>query len=177
MRYLATLHQRYLLCSSADGLHVLDRRGAHAALLAAQLSEQVAAGEAEAQRLLFPSQLTLEPHQATAAADHAGLLIQLGFECEPFGGSDHIVRRIPVVLRSRDPGATLRSVLDAIARGEHVGLVNTIAADAAVRTGEPFDTSDVAALLRGLDQVASPLWGRFVRDVPITEVARWFQSS
>src|SRR6185503_16654207 len=101
--YLGQLHRTYLVCQAPGELVLIDQHAAHERVAFQRLRDAHGHKTVQAQRLLLPATVELEPSLAAAAADHAALLSTLGFELERFGDRTVAVRALPERLASADP--------------------------------------------------------------------------
>jgi DNA mismatch repair protein MutL len=161
LTYLGQFHRTYLVCQGDDELVVIDQHAAHERITFQRLREAHLKRQVRTQRLLFPLTLELGPQELAAAAAEAESLARLGFELEPFGGSTLAIKVVPQLLVDRDPGQTLRDILEElVGRGAARtaqdcvdDLLSTIACHSVVRAGDVLGPQQARALLDGLDAV------------------------
>jgi DNA mismatch repair protein MutL len=184
--YVGQVARCYLVCQSPRAMHVIDQHAAHERVVYERLRARYSAGRVDAQRLLFPMQVTLDPTLARAATEFTETINRMGFVLEPFGGSDWLVSEVPVLLADRDPCTILKDVLSELgdvghsrqveAHIEH--LLATMACHASVRSGDELGPEEVRDLLRQMDGV--PLRANCPHGRPVIvshgldAIARWF---
>ena len=108
---IGQLHGLYVLCSSPQGLILVDQHAAHERLTYERLKAGLAQGEMPRQGLLTPQTLELTPGEAAWAGEQAGQWARLGLELEPFGGNTWAIRAVPPHLAGGDPRPAVRDLL------------------------------------------------------------------
>jgi DNA mismatch repair protein MutL len=180
----------YILVSGGEDLVLVDQHTAHERVRYEALLERVASRAVESQVLLLPLVTTLPPDLRPVVEAHAGLLLELGFDLEPFGGDALRVRAVPALLGTRDPGAALEAMLrdvlereasDWIVTGARERLAASLACHSAVRAGQPLSRESMAAIVQDLGRTVHPNLcphGRATTvRIPRDEVSRWFGRS
>jgi DNA mismatch repair protein MutL len=180
----------YILVSGGEDLVLVDQHTAHERVRYEALLERAAVRAVESQVLLLPMVLTMPPDLRPVVEASAALLLELGFDIEPFGGDALRVRAVPALLGTRDPGASLLAMLrdmlereatDWIVTGERERLAASLACHSAVRAGQPLSRESMAAIVQDLARTAHPNLcphGRATTvRIPRDEVSRWFGRS
>jgi DNA mismatch repair protein MutL len=180
----------YILVSGGDDLVLVDQHTAHERVRYEALLERVASRAVESQVLLLPMVMTLPPDLRPVAEGNAPLLLDLGFDIEPFGGGSLRVRAVPALLGSRDPGAALEAMLrdllereatDWIVTGARERLAASLACHSAVRAGQALSRESMTAIVQDLGRTEHPNLcphGRATTvRIPRDEVSRWFGRS
>ncbi|MDE8653342.1 DNA mismatch repair endonuclease MutL [Novosphingobium album (ex Liu et al. 2023)] len=151
----------YIVAEAQDGLVIVDQHAAHERLVLERL-KAAGAGEAMArgQALLLPEVVELEETACDALEDKAGELARFGLVVERFGPSAMLVRAVPSVLGTSDPGALVRDIADDLAQNgdalllgerlEHV--LATMACHGSVRAGRALSVAEMNALLREMER-------------------------
>lgn len=160
---LVQLRRTYLMFEHDEGVVLIDQHSAHERVLYERFMRTLDAGEAPAQRLLFPLTLHLGPAEAEAFEEHRALFERLGFEIEGFGGHTLIVRAVPMPHPRFDPERCLRETLDALTgdrvagtAARHERLAATVACKAAIKAGEPLSPGEMRALFLDLARTTLP---------------------
>ena len=125
-------------------------------------SEIVETSDQAAQLELEPLIISLSPGGRQALLGHRTDLERLGFEIEEFGGDTMRVSAYPVVLRSEECEAALRTLaedLEGLDRGSRVEeaikrIAATMACHAAVKANYPLTAEKMAHILDELRQTA-----------------------
>jgi DNA mismatch repair protein MutL len=111
-RILGVIHKLYVLMESRDGLVLMDQHAAHERVLFEQMRRAMEQEGVLAQRLLIPLTLEVAPRDHDILTRNLPVLHKLGIEAEPFGGNAFKVDALPAFLKTDDPLALLRDVLD-----------------------------------------------------------------
>jgi DNA mismatch repair protein MutL len=151
------LHYTYILAQTPDGLAIADQHAAHEQVLYEYLNRGGAVAI-----LSPPARLDLTLREIDALERLAPLLIELGIECEPFGGQSFLVRSVPVPLQDQPPAELVSSLIEEGAhfRGSRDGQRDRLAMKAAclsaIKAGDPLSIEQAQTLLDDLAQVWSP---------------------
>jgi DNA mismatch repair protein MutL len=180
----------YILVSGGEDLVLVDQHTAHERVRYEALLERAASRAVESQVLLLPMVVNLPPDLRPVVEAQAGLLLELGFDIEPFGGDALRVRAVPALLGTRDPGAALEAMLrdvlereatDWIVAGARERLAASLACHSAVRAGQALSRESMAAIVQDLGRTTHPNLcphGRATTvRIPRDEVSRWFGRS
>lgn len=160
---LFQLADTYLCYESPEGLVIVDQHSAHERVLYEEAMSQLASGGYPAQRMLLPETIELTDDERDAVQSHADLLVQLGYEVEPFGGRAVVMHAAPHPHPRFDGIASFRETVADLARGRFGGWPNrlerfaqTWACRAAVKAGQPLDEASMRELLSRLFRCALP---------------------
>ena len=135
----------YLIVEQGDELLLIDKHAVH---------ERMNFDRLRAQERHIMAQTLLEPVTVRPAAEDAELIesrgalfAELGFEIEPFGERDYIVRAVPAELDAGEIGPMLEEICEKLRRGKTLGeqqvwdeILHTVACKAAIKAG--WDTSE-----------------------------------
>jgi DNA mismatch repair protein MutL len=149
------LHNAYLVLETPEGMLVIDQHALHERILFEQIKQRVAAGSLESQQLLIPEPVDLPAEQRALLLEQREALAILGLGVEDFGGGTILVTRYPALLGKRSPAEILRRVIDHFAGRERLptreqllsDLMSLMACHAAVRSGDPLTSDEIAALI------------------------------
>jgi len=164
LRVLGQAGRTYVIAEGGAGLYLVDQHAAHERVLLETLSAALA-GQVEQQLLLEPLVLDVPPEVVHLAVEAAADLAGLGFELEPFGPGQLLVRGVPGVLSERQPQRVLQESLSALASNSHGLLVEphaswaerlaiVLACKSAVRAGDVLAVPEMESLLRRLGEAA-----------------------
>jgi len=157
---LAQIWDTYILALAADGALVLvDQHAAHERLTEETLAAEWRAGGIRAQPLLLPAVIELPQADVARLASASAELARFGLEIEPFGREAVLVRALPAVLGTPDPGPLLRDLADELAEsGEAQALalrldavIGRLACHGSIRAGRKLGGGEMAALLRQME--------------------------
>jgi len=145
----------YLVCEDDGAVVLVDQHAAHERFLFERLLAAHAHGAVERQQLLLPVTVSVGVEGVEAFARHGESLQALGWEIEPFGGEDVVVRATPALAASSNVAALVEEMATELAEMErsatHAKLVEsilaTVACHSAVRVGQRLDVGAARALL------------------------------
>jgi DNA mismatch repair protein MutL len=180
---IGTLHNTYILLEDDSFLYILDQHAAHERITYERLKKMHGAAGTRAQMLLTPLLLELSPFEYSAFGEIAEYVLQLGIETAPFGDNTLAVRSIPLMLEKGDMKRIILDLINEVLQGNlkkddymH-GILSTIACHRSIRSGDMISRPEIAALLRDLDEIDSPLTcphGRpLFKKIAIDEIERW----
>jgi len=161
LRVVGQLSQMYIIAEGPDGAYLIDQHAAHERVLYEKLKAQRASQNVPSQTLLEPLAVELLPQQAAVVGEHQELLLQVGFELEPFGGSTILVRRVPAALVGKDIAAAISEILDQDAKDE-AGMsweehtLRTLVCHTSIRAGQTLPLEEMRDLVRQLEQTSLP---------------------
>ncbi len=160
VRYLGQFHGLYLLFETPQGLMVLDQHAAHERIRYVTIFRQMQERQVLQQRLLFPERVNLSPAEMSFLAENTVDWPSLGFDAEPFGTDELMVRATPAILQGSDVTELVHDVIGTLMTGgtgldaetmDH--LAATMACHGAVRAGDSLSRDDALALLARLQEV------------------------
>ena len=135
----------YILVELKDQILLIDKHAAHERMNFDRL--KAADRKIMSQTLLVPVTLRLDGGDGELLEQNAALLEELGFELEPFGAREYIVRAVPADILPSDAAPTLEEILEKLRRGKAPDpaaardeILHTVACKAAIKAG--WDTSD-----------------------------------
>ncbi len=162
LRPVGQIGAAYLVAEGPDGLYLIDQHAAHERVLFEAMRREPS-GAHVAQRLLSPEVVELSAAQAAALAGQLDLLRHIGFDVEPFGGAAFRVRSVPQLLGALRPAEALRAAVEDFEEDEtplaaeaEARLIARVCKRAAVKAGQVLGAEEQAALVRALEQCASP---------------------
>jgi DNA mismatch repair protein MutL len=163
-RVLGQLHNTYIVVDTGDALVLINQHRASERVLFDGAREQGAERMARSQRLTVPVSVELSPGESGAVQDNLGVLVEMGFELEPFGKSAWLIRAIPGFLEGKNYEEAFRGLAEEMA-GEDVPpelnarrerMLVTAACHAAVKAGQKLQTREMEQLVRELAQAETP---------------------
>ena len=147
----------YILVERGEELLLIDKHAAHERMIFDRLKAQER--EIMAQTRLESVTLHLTEEDRELLEQNGALLTELGFEIEPFGERDYILRAVPADMASADAAAAVEEILEKLRGGKAPDpksardeILHTVACKAAIKAG--WDT-DRAELQRIVDAVLS----------------------
>ncbi|MEX0801796.1 MAG: hypothetical protein WD688_00480, partial [Candidatus Binatia bacterium] len=150
----------YLVCSSSQGLAVIDQHAAHERVAFERLRRQMRANEVEKQGLLIHQVLELSAGEMMLLETQLAVLERYGFTLEPFGPGSYAIVAVPALLPERDYRPVVRQMVAELAEvdeseklGQHLEeRLATIACHSVIRANRKLEMHEMRALLWDLDQ-------------------------
>ncbi len=182
-RVIGTFLSTYLLLEDHTALYILDQHAAHERITYEKLREVYTNETMSSQMLLTPAILELTPVEYGAFEEIAQHVEQIGIEVSPFGENTLAIRSIPTILDKRDMTKIILELINEVlqgnlSKGDYLhDILATIACHASVRAGRSLTGPEMAALLKDLDEIGSPLTcphGRpLCKKIGTDEIERW----
>jgi DNA mismatch repair protein MutL len=142
-------------------MYLIDQHAAHERIVFEKVKEEAESRTSEAQSLLEPVSVDLDPRQEELWAEQQDLIARLGFLVEPFGPQTYLIRGVPAHLADGNPGEKLRDVLDSMAEGGGFEAwieraAYSVACHGAIRAGKILSREEMSELARGLEECDQP---------------------
>jgi len=163
LRMIGQAQEMYLIAEGPDGVYLIDQHAAHERVRFEEITKALNTGAPDAQQMLEPEPVALDPRQEELLADQGDLIAGMGFVVEPFGPGTVLIRAIPRMLADRTSAAgdAFRGLLDEVASGgRHDAwrgrMIATLACHSSVRAGMRLTDDEGRALLRSLEKAEQP---------------------
>ncbi len=163
LRMIGQAQETYLLAEGPDGVYLIDQHAAHERVRFEEITNVLNTGAPDAQTMLEPEPVSLEPRQEELLNDQSDLIAGMGFVVEPFGLGTALIRAVPRMLAERTSAAgdAFRGLLDEVASGgRHDAwrdrMIATLACHSSVRAGMRLTDDEGRALLRSLEKAEQP---------------------
>ena len=141
----------YLIVDCGEELILIDKHAAHERMNFDRLRAQER--HIMAQSLLVPVTLRPAADDAELIERSGALLAELGFEIEPYGERDYVVRAAPAGLDAGDVPAALEEICEKLRRGKSLGerevwdeILHTVACKAAIKAGWDTEPEELERL-------------------------------
>lgn len=138
----------YILVEQEDKLLLIDKHAAHERMIFDRLKAQ--SRQIMSQTLLAPVTLRLTPADAELIEKNGELLSELGFEIEPFGERDYVLRALPADMDESDAAAAVEEICEKLRGGKAPDaqsasdeILHTVACKAAIKAGRRHDQSEL----------------------------------
>ena len=142
----------YILVEVGDQLLLIDKHAAHERMNFDRLKAQDR--QIMSQALLAPAALRLDEGDGELLERNAALLNELGFELEPFGLREYIIRAVPADILPGDAVPTLEEILEKLRRGKTPDpaaardeILHTVACKAAIKAGWNTDRRELERIV------------------------------
>ncbi len=153
----------YIACRAGQDLLLVDQHRAAERVIADRLSAAAGEGEVHRQMLVLPITLELTDAERAAVEEHRAHLNALGFQVEPFGGNDFIVRAVPATLVDTNVEQVLREIIEELLQWGPLDraqarerLLATVACHAAIKAGQALTDREIADLIHALNASPTP---------------------
>ncbi|HRV96319.1 MAG TPA: DNA mismatch repair endonuclease MutL [Anaerolineae bacterium] len=163
MRVVGQIQQMYIVTEGPDGLYLIDQHAAHERILYEKLAAQKAKADVPRQQLLEPAVVELSPGHAAIVESELEVLIGIGFEIEPFGGTTYRLRSVPEMLKQAEPAQAFIDIVAEIADGAiplaketHEKIAITVCKRASVKGGQVLSHEEMRELVRQLETTEAP---------------------
>ena len=161
LRAVGQVRLTYIVADGQDGMYLIDQHAAHERVLFDRIRRRVANQSPQSQPLLTPTPVELSPSQAEILENNAGLLASYGFDVENFGERSYLLRAVPTIMTTQDPGQSLMDVLDLVSvegllRQHEEVLAASIACHSAIRAGKALTDVEMKALVEQLEATDNP---------------------
>ena len=130
----------YIIVEVGDELLLIDKHAAHERMIFDRLKAQDRS--IMAQTLLAPVTLRPDGADAELIERYGELFASLGFEIEPFGETDYVVRALPADLDAADVAPAVEEICEKLRRGKaprpedaRDEILHTVACKAAIKAG------------------------------------------
>jgi DNA mismatch repair protein MutL len=158
---LIQIHRSYIAAETSEGMIIVDQHALHERILFERLSEEIARGPLESQRLLIPETLDISGDQISIIEIHADVLKQLGFELTPYGPTTIAVHACPSLLKQDRVLGFVRDLMDRLSAQDTPttpemltnDLLSMMACKAAVKAGDPLTPEEMRELMAQRDRV------------------------
>lgn len=142
----------YIIVEQDDKLILIDKHAAHERMIFDRLKAQER--EIMAQNLLIPVTIRPNGDDMDAITENAALLYELGFEIEPFGERELIVRAVPADMDAGDVPAAIEEICEKLRRGKCPDaqsacdeILHTVACKAAIKAGWDTHPKELEAVV------------------------------
>ena len=142
----------YIIVEQDDKLILIDKHAAHERMIFDRLKAQER--EIMAQNLLIPVTIRPNGDDMDAITENAALLYELGFEIEPFGERELIVRAAPADMDAGDVPAAIEEICEKLRRGKcpdaqsaRDEILHTVACKAAIKAGWDTHPKELEAVV------------------------------
>jgi len=162
MKYIGNAFSQYAMVESHEYIYAIDVHAAHERILYERFLAQYRSQQIQLQPLLIPKIVNLPQKEYIIAVENTGVLCELGFEAEDFGGGNIAIRSIPADFADDDITDVVMRIIeefsvagknDILARNER--LIRA-ACHNAVRGESDISEQQVRNLLKDLAKAEHP---------------------
>ena len=161
LRVLGQVQSTYIAAEGPDGMYLVDQHAAHERVVFERVTEEFRTKGADAQSLMEPQTVELDPRQQELLQAQHELLSGLGFVVEHFGDRTYMIRAVSSLLTGAEPAQALSDVLDTMAEGGgfeswEERAAYSIACHGAIRANETLTLHEMSELMRQLEGCRQP---------------------
>lgn len=138
----------YIIVEQDGELLLIDKHAAHERMIFDRLKQRT--GSIMSQTLLLPVTLRLDAQDSELIEKNSELLTQLGFEIEPFGEREHIIRAVPADMDAADAKAAVEEICESLRSGKLTDagsaqdeILHTVACKAAIKAGRRHEPEEL----------------------------------
>ncbi len=162
-KLIGQVFDTYWLIEYEDKLFIIDQHAAHEKVKYERFMKQYHEKKLATQNLMPPVIVSLSGQEETVYREYAEVFAQLGFEVEPFGGSEYAIRSVPVDLYGCGEKELFLSVLDELIEGGIRGdltvvreKIASMSCKAAVKGNNRLSTQEAQKLIDELLTLDNP---------------------
>jgi DNA mismatch repair protein MutL len=161
LRVLGQASLTYIIAEGPDGIYLIDQHAAHERVLFEKALAQRGRRNKDVQHLLEPLAVELSLKQEGSLRAGGSALADFGFLIEPFGGRACLVRAVPALLAGKGIADAVKEAIDSLddeaaGASEDERIARSLACHGSVRAGQVLSQDEMTALIRQLEQAASP---------------------
>jgi len=147
-RVIGEVLKTYIVVEREDEILLIDKHAAHERVIFDRLKKQ--GREIMAQELLLPQTWRPQAEDGDVLTQNGMLLSELGFELEPYGEEEFIIRAVPAGMDAADSVSALEEICVSLKKGvsdlARDEVLQTIACKAAIKAGKNSDQKELYAL-------------------------------
>lgn len=145
----------YIIVEQGEALIFIDKHAAHERMIFDRLKQQER--QIMSQGLLCPVTLHVSGEDGELLEKNDQLLSELGFELEPFGENEYILRAVPADMLPEDAKAAVEEICEKLRRGKAPDpaaardeILHTVACKAAIKAGWDTDEKELQRLVEAV---------------------------
>lgn len=152
----------YWIVQYQDNFLIIDQHAAHEKVLYESIIKQLKKQEYTTQQMNPPVIITLAPRQQEQFSELSGLLAEMGFEVEPFGGNEYAVYGMPDNLVGVAPMDLLEEILEGAGEKGRITpeavyeKAASLACKAAIKGNQRLSRAEAEQLIADLVDLENP---------------------
>lgn len=162
-KLIGQVFDTYWLIEYEDKLYIIDQHAAHEKVKFERFMRQYREKSLVSQNLMPPIIVSLTGQEETVYREYASVFADLGFEVEPFGGSEYALRSVPADLYGCQEKELFLAVLDDLLEGGPKGdltavreKIASMSCKAAVKGNNRLSTQEAQRLIDELLTLDNP---------------------
>lgn len=162
LEVIGQLWQEYLLCEREGEFYIIDQHAAAERVAFEKLKKDYYADcRVSSQMLLMPQKIELSMQEMDAMENSLGIIKDIGFDIEPFGGNTFIIRAVPDMLSGIDCRGLIKEMTDELAsveisskiEGRLDDILMRVACHSVIRGKRRLSKDEAGALLKSMAKV------------------------
>ncbi len=159
-KIIGQIFDTYIIIERGGEMLMIDQHAAHEHITYGKLKKQYDEGRISSQQLLVPKTVALSPVEKAVATENMELLLEMGFECEDFGGNNVIVRGVPESLSLEKIDEALVEILTLISSHKtditpekKIKMLETISCRGSIKAGKKLSLMEMENLCLQLFEI------------------------
>lgn len=180
------LHNRFIIIQIKSGMMIIDQQRAHERILFERYLGQLAQGSGQAQQLIFPENIDLNPNDADLLNELLPQLRCMGFDIDEFGKNAFIVRGMPSEIKKANALDVIDGVIGNYKLNDtelkldgRVNLAYSLAQKSAVKSGRKLDKPEMQMLIDELFACENPNYNpagkRIIQNQSLEQLLKSFE--
>lgn len=161
VRVIGVFADTYIIAELNDTLILIDQHAAHERILYERFRKALEGGTLM-QPLLTPIIMSVSPRERDILTDNQALLLEAGYEIEPFGERDIQVRAVPYILGRAELKPLFADMIDRLDQLKNTtidrrrGEIITASCKRAVKAGDHLSDAEIRALIADMTATSAP---------------------
>ncbi|MCO6541455.1 MAG: DNA mismatch repair endonuclease MutL [Lactobacillus sp.] len=163
LRFLAQIHDSFLVAEGDDGFYLVDQHAAQERVNYEKFRQEVGQVSQDQQQLLVPLVLDYSNSDAVIVKDHLDILRSVGLEISTFGQNSFVVQSHPTWIVKGQEEATIREIIDYVLKDGKISIAKfreqtaiTMSCRLSIKAHDHLDQSQAQAILDQLAQAQNP---------------------
>ena len=163
IKIIGQIFGTYWIIEYDDSVYMIDQHAAHEKVMYERFVKEISQNKATSQNLLPPVVVTLSGSQSQIVEEIEEHLHKLGFEIEPFGGNEYVIKAVPTELFGISEKDLLFDIIDQYSlEGKRVtpdtvlSKLATMACKAAIKGNMNISLLEAKALIEELMSLDNP---------------------
>ena len=161
LRLVGQLFRTFWIAEQGNTAYLIDQHAAHERVLYDRLKEKLSKGALDAQILLEPLIVTLQPQAYDRVMEEKAVFERLGYSIDSFGENSVIIREVPYIFNGGLGQEDFQKMVDLLLEGTRrvdqtilIDRMATISCKAAIKGNDAISFEEMQSLLEQL--MASP---------------------
>lgn len=163
LRFVAQIHNSYLIAESDNGFYLVDQHAAQERVNYEKFRQEVGQVSQDQQQLLVPLILDYSNADAIVINEHLDILQSVGIKIAAFGQNSFIVQSHPTWIPKGQEETTIREIIDYVLKDGKISIAQfreqtaiTMSCRLSIKAHDPLDKAQAQAALEQLAQTQNP---------------------